>query len=50
MKLIILIVVVLIIAIIALRSLYKMFVKGQSGCNCSSGKSGSCSFKDKCKH
>ena len=49
MKTLILIGIVAIIGGIALKSLYKM-LKGESSCNCSKGKNGSCSLKDKCKH
>lgn len=49
MKTIILLIIVVLIAIVALKSVYKFF-KGESGCNCSSGKKGNCSFKDKCNH
>ncbi|MEG0069290.1 FeoB-associated Cys-rich membrane protein [Cetobacterium sp.] len=47
MKTIILIAIVAVIGAVAIRSLYKM-LKGESGCNCSKGTNGSCSFKDKC--
>lgn len=49
MKLIVLLALVIFIAVISLRSVYKFF-KGESGCNCSNGKKGSCAFKDKCNH
>lgn len=49
MKTLILIGIVVVIGAIVLKSLYKM-LKGESGCSCSKGKNGSCSFKDKCKH
>ncbi|MGL5355204.1 MAG: FeoB-associated Cys-rich membrane protein [Cetobacterium sp.] len=49
MKTLILIGIVIVIGSIALKSVYKM-LKGESPCNCSKAKDGSCSIKNKCNH